>query len=134
MGKSTPHILIIDDDPSILEMMRLILEEEGRYRVTTREMVFEEVTEVEQLEPDLILLDFLLHGRQLGWTLLQKLKLHPPTKDIPVVLCTAALPDVQAQEPLLAQKGTPVLYKPFAIDELLHIVQQALSSSHQHVL
>jgi CheY-like chemotaxis protein len=134
MSKSKPHILIIDDDPSILEMMRLILEEEEGYRVTTRETVFEEAAEVEHLEPDLILLDFLLQGQQLGWTLLQKLKLHPPTKDIPVVLCTAALLDVQAQESLLVQKGIPVLYKPFAMDELLHIVQQELSSSHQHVL
>jgi CheY-like chemotaxis protein len=49
MGKTKPHILIVDDDPSTLEMMRLILEEDGKYRVTTTELVFEHVAEIESL-------------------------------------------------------------------------------------
>jgi CheY-like chemotaxis protein len=124
------HILIIDDDQSILEMMRLVLEEEGGYRVTTAESIFEDVAAVERLQPDLILLDFLLQGRNTGWNFLQKLRLHRPTKDIPIVLCTAALSDVKDQESILIQKGIPVLYKPFDVDELLHIVDQILSSPH----
>lgn len=124
------HILIIDDDQSILEMMRLVLEEEGGYRVTTAESTFEEVNDIERLQPDLILLDFLLQGRNTGWNFLQKLRLHRPTKDIPIVLCTAALADVKEQEPILIQKGIPILYKPFDVDELLHIVDQILSSPH----
>jgi CheY-like chemotaxis protein len=124
------HILIIDDDQSILEMMRLVLEEEGNYRVTTAESIFEDVADIERLQPQLILLDFLLQGRQTGWNFLQKLKLHRPTKDIPVVLCTAALSDVKDQEPILMQKGIPILYKPFDVDELLHIVAQVISSPH----
>jgi CheY-like chemotaxis protein len=125
------HILIIDDDQSILEMMRLVLEEEGGYRVTTAESTFEEVADIERLQPDLILLDFLLQGRNTGWNFLQKLKLHRPTKDIPIVLCTAALSDVKEQESILIQKGIPILYKPFDVDELLHIVDQILSSPHK---
>jgi CheY-like chemotaxis protein len=125
------HILIIDDDQSILEMMRLVLEEEGGYRVTTAESTFEEVADIERLQPDLILLDFLLQGRNTGWNFLQKLRLHRPTKDIPIVLCTAALSDVKEQESILIQKGIPILYKPFDVDELLHIVDQILSSPHK---
>ncbi len=132
MSKTKAHILIIDDDQSILEMMRLILEEEGKYHVTTCEIVFEDVGEVERLHPDIILLDFLMQGRQTGWTLLQKLKLHRPTKDIPIVLCTAGLSDIKEQEPIFTQKGIPILYKPFDIDELLHVVEQILSSSASH--
>jgi CheY-like chemotaxis protein len=124
------HILIIDDDQSILEMMRLVLEEEGGYRVTTAESTFEDVADIERLQPDLILLDFLLQGRNTGWNFLQKLRLHRPTKDIPIVLCTAALSDVKEQESILIQKGIPILYKPFDVDELLHIVDQILSSPH----
>jgi CheY-like chemotaxis protein len=124
------HILIIDDDQSILEMMRLVLEEEGGYQVTTAESTFEELADIERLQPQLILLDFLLQGRNTGWNFLQKLKLHRPTKDIPIVLCTAALSDVKEQESILIQKGIPILYKPFDVDELLHVVDQILSSPH----
>ncbi|MBA2285563.1 MAG: response regulator [Ktedonobacteraceae bacterium] len=130
MSEISPHILIIDDDPAILELMSLILEGEGNYRVTAVEIVFEDVAAIERLQPDLILLDFLTQGRQTGWTLLQKLKLYRPTKDIPVVLCTAALQDVKEQEPVLTQKGIPILYKPFDVDELLHVVEQALTATH----
>lgn len=132
MSETKPHILIIDDDPSILEMMCLVLEREGGYRVTTTEIVFENVSEIEQLQPDLILLDFLMQGRQTAWTLLQKLKLHRPTKDIPIILCTAGLSDVKEQESVFTQKGIPILYKPFDVDELLHVVEQTLSSSSPH--
>jgi CheY-like chemotaxis protein len=132
MGETKPHILIIDDDPSILEVMRLILEEEGKYRITTSEIVFEGVAEVEQLQPDLLLLDFLMQGRRTAWTLLRKLKLHRPTKDIPIVLCTAGLLDVKEQEPIFPPKGIPIVYKPFDMDELLHVVEQMLSSSSSH--
>ena len=132
MSETKAHILVIDDDPSILEMMSLVLEREGGYRVTTTEIVYESVTEIEQLQPDLILLDFLMQGRQTVWTLLQKLKLHRPTKDIPIVLCTAGLADVKEQEQVFTQKGIPILYKPFDVDELLHIVEQTLSSFPPH--
>ena len=128
MTKTKAHILIIDDDPAILEMMRMVLEQEGDYRVTTNEMVYENIADIERLQPDLILLDLLMQGREGGWTLLQKLKLHRPTKDIPIVLCTAALADVKEQEAIFTQKSIPILYKPFDVDELLHVVEQVLSS------
>ena len=69
-----------------------------------------------------------MQGRETGWTFLQKLKLHRPTKDIPVVICTAALADVKEQESIFTQKGIPILYKPFDVDELLHVTEQMLSS------
>ncbi|GHO53862.1 response regulator [Ktedonobacter robiniae] len=121
------HLLIIDDDPSILEMMRLVLEEEGGYQVTIAEMIFEDVIDVERLQPDLILLDFRFGAHQDGWNFLQKLKLHRPTMHIPIILCTAGLTDVLQQEAILEQKGIPILYKPFHLDELLDIVAKSLA-------
>ncbi len=119
------HILVIDDDQSILEMFQSILETEG-YRVSLAKIVFEEVYEVEQRHPDLIILDFKIGSHHEGWLLLQKLKMYRPTKDIPVFLCAAALTEVREQEETLRQKGIPVLYKPFDIDELLHVIHQCL--------
>ena len=107
----------------------MALEEEGTYRVTTAEIAFEQAADVERLHPHLILLDFLMYGRLAGWTLLQKLKLYRPTKDIPVVICTAALSDAKEMEPTLIQEGIPIVYKPFDINALLHVVQQVLSFS-----
>ncbi|HZO76222.1 MAG TPA: response regulator [Ktedonobacteraceae bacterium] len=122
---SKAHILVVDDDPSILDMIQLLLEQEG-YRVTTSLVVLEDLADVERLQPDLIILDFKMSERESGWTFLQKLKLHRPTKHIPLFLCTAALSDVREQEPILAQKGIPIVYKPFDVEELLATVEQML--------
>jgi len=120
-----PHILIIDDDTSVLEMMDCAVRGEG-YRVTTSLIAFEDPQDVEQLHPDLIILDFKMRGKKTGWTFLQRVRLHPPTATIPVFICTAALSDVHEKEDVLRKKGVPVLYKPFSLDELLQFIQACL--------
>jgi CheY-like chemotaxis protein len=120
-------VLLIDDDHSTLDMMSLVLESEG-YHVKTSLTAFEDLKEVENLHPDLIIVDFKIRGRETTWTFLQKLKLFPPTSAIPLFLCTAALKDVREQEATLREKGIPVLYKPFGLDELLLLVHTCLAS------
>src|SRR5436190_19953362 len=118
-------ILVINDDQSILELFHLILDGEG-YEVTSSLVVYEDVKDVEQLHPDLIILDVRIGYHAGGLLLLQKLKMYPPTKDIPVIICTAALSEMREQEETLRQKKIPVLYKPFDMDELLKLVHQFL--------
>ncbi len=120
------HVLVIDDDQSILELFRLILEPEG-YQVTLSKSAFEDVQEVEQLKPDLIIMDFTLGRHEDGFLLLQKIKMYRPTKDIPIILCTAAVEIVVEQENVLREKGIPILYKPFDVDELLMVVERLLN-------
>jgi CheY-like chemotaxis protein len=126
------RVLLIDDDDSVLEMMSLVLESEG-YTVKTSLTAFDDLKDVENLHLDLIILDFKIRGRETTWTFLQKLKLYPPTSIIPVFLCTSALADVREQETKLQEKGIPVLYKPFRLDELLSLVHTCLGSNpHPH--
>ena len=120
------RVLLIDDDTTVLEMMRLALQAEG-YTVEISLVPFENPRDIEQLQPDLICLDFKFRGRETIWNLLQKLKLYPPTSSIPLILCTAGLADVHEQEPLLREKGIPILYKPFSLDELLSLVHKCVT-------
>ena len=120
-------ILVINDDQSILELFRLILETEG-YEVICSFVVYEEVKDVEQLQPALIILDVRIGYHAEGLLLLQKLKMYPPTKDIPVIICTAAVSEMREQEETFRQKKIPILYKPFDVDELLKLVHQFVSS------
>lgn len=121
------HILVIDDDQSILELFRLIFEPEG-YKVTLSKSAFEDVQEVEQIHPDLIIMDFKLGRHEDGFLLLQKIKMYRPTKDIPIILCTAAVDIVVEQENVLREKGIPILYKPFDVDELLRVAEKTLNA------
>src|SRR5436853_4787361 len=121
-------ILVVNDDQSILELFHLILENEG-YEVKSSFVVYEDMKDVEQLHPDLIILDVKMGYHAEGLLLLQKLKMYPPTKDIPIIICTAALSEMREQEETLRQKKIPVLYKPFDVDDLLKLVRQFLPES-----
>ena len=91
------RILVIDDDQSLLDLYRLLLEEEG-HEVCLSLIAFEEVSDIEQVQPDLIILDAKLGSEHKGLFLLQKLKMYRPTQAIPVLLCTAGM-DVTRPQP-----------------------------------
>lgn len=119
------RILVINDDDSILELFQLLLESEG-YEVDTSLETIENIRDVEQIKPDLVILDLKMGMQQEGWVMMQKLRMYQPTQNIPIILCTAALNEVREQEATLEDKGIPVVYKPFSVDELLKAVHSVL--------
>ncbi len=77
------HILIVDDEPDILEILRFNLETEG-YDVRTSEVPID----LEDALPDLILLDVMMTPIS-GFEWAKILKANPRTADIPIIFCTA---------------------------------------------
>jgi CheY-like chemotaxis protein len=126
MGVVTPprHILVVNDTQEILDLFREILEEEG-YRVTLSTFTFRDLDDIITLQPDLIILDFLVGGEDYGWQLLQKVKMHRATASIPIIVCTAAVQLVRQLEGHLKEKGVGVVIKPFDIDDLIREVDVA---------
>ncbi|GHO47794.1 response regulator [Ktedonospora formicarum] len=118
------RILVVNDTQSILEMFREILEFEG-FEVILSSFPLQKVQEIEHIQPDLIILDFIFGAQKIGWQMLQLLKMHHPTARIPVIVCTAAINEVQEQEGYLVSQGIQILYKPFDIDLLLETINQA---------
>jgi DNA-binding response OmpR family regulator len=126
------RILVVNDTQEILELFRLLLEEEG-YEVVLAGFPIQQVDEVERINPDLIILDFVFGDQKTGWQMLQMLKMKRSTASIPVIACTAALDLVREQEGYLVSQGVHVVFKPFDIDQLLANVKQVLES-HEHII
>src|SRR5262249_39677889 len=124
------RILVINDTQNILELFRLFFEGEG-YEVVLSGTPLQKVTEIEQLHPDLIVLDLIFRQEKTGWQMLQMLRMSRTTVHIPIVICTAALQDVQEQEGYLNSQGIRVVYKPFDLDVLLDTVKTALENASQ---
>jgi DNA-binding response OmpR family regulator len=121
------RILVINDTQELLEMFRLLLEQDG-YEVVLSGIPILKVKQIEEIEPDLIVLDMIFGEHRSGWQMLQMLKMQRSTAHIPVVVCTAALREVQEQEGYLVTQGVLVIYKPFDIDEFLTLIKQALGT------
>ncbi|HEX8684695.1 MAG TPA: response regulator [Ardenticatenaceae bacterium] len=116
------RILLLDRDPSILELYRELLGDEG-YETVSEEMATLCPDRVEQLSPNLIIMDYVLHANPGGLDFLQRLKLNERTAQIPVILCTAAIQMLRGVERYLK---VDVLSKPFEITDLLAHVEQSL--------
>jgi len=126
----TARILVVNDTQEILELFRMILEGEG-YEVILSGFPVQQIQDVEEINPDLIILDFVFGDQKVGWQMLQVLKMQRSTETIPIIVCTAALDMVREQEGYLVSQGVHVVYKPFDIDHLVTSVQQLLET-HEH--
>jgi len=118
---------VVNDTQEILELFRMLLEEEG-YEVILSGFPIQQISDVERINPDLIILDFVFGDQKIGWQMLQMLKMQRSTALIPVIVCTAALDMVREQEGYLVSQGVHVVFKPFDIDHLMVNVKQLLES------
>ncbi|MHC1757745.1 MAG: response regulator [Methanosarcina sp.] len=83
----SPQILIVDDEPAIIELLSSIIEQEGYEPVCAyggREAI--EITRI--CRPDAILLDLMM-PKVTGFDVIKALKKNPETIDIPIIVCTA---------------------------------------------
>ena len=124
---SGKHILVVNDTEEILDLFRSILEDLG-HRMTAWSFSPDDLAKVTEIKPDLIILDLLTGPTELqGWSLLQKLRMSPPTEAIPVIVCSAATNWVREQEGWLAANGIKIVLKPFKVTDLERAVAQALA-------
>ena len=115
------HILVINETPAILDLFRDLLREEG-YRVSTDTFtaaVETKLTEIKRLKPDLIVLDYTVGGEELGWQMLQLLKMERATAGLPVIVCSGAVRQVEELQGHLKAMGVAVLLKPFELDQIV---------------
>ena len=120
------HILVVNDTEEILDLFRDIIEGMG-HRMTAWSFSPDDLAKVTEIEPDLVILDLMLGPTELqGWALLQKLRMSPPTQDLPVIVCTAATNWVREQEGWLAANAVKVVLKPFKVEHLEHAIRQTL--------
>jgi len=83
----TSQILIVEDEPALVAMLRYNLEKEG-YRVEEAADGEEGLLKLEEAQPDLVLLDWML-PRLSGIEVCRRIRRQPETRDLPVIMLTA---------------------------------------------
>jgi len=84
---SAKYVLIVDDDPDLVETVSMILESKG-YEVGKAYDGIEGEAAIKKRRPDALVLDVMM-PRKNGYQLCKELKADQATKGIPVVLLTA---------------------------------------------
>jgi len=129
LSKGKPQtVLVVDDDPGILEMHSRLVEETGRRAVTARNGR-EALTLLEQQIPDLILLDLMMPEMD-GFAVLDELRSREATREIPVIILTARLLSDADLERCNRGVATILGKGIFSAEETLRHVEAALSRQH----
>ncbi|MGH7203578.1 MAG: response regulator [Candidatus Levyibacteriota bacterium] len=118
------YIMIVDDDPDIVDALQFVLQDAGYKTKTSQEGEDAEKLTEKDL-PELLILDVLLSGKD-GRDICQKLKKQPQTKKLPIIMISAH-PSAQKS---VAQCGADAfLAKPFNVTDLLSTVEKFVSPS-----
>jgi DNA-binding response OmpR family regulator len=115
MGK---RIFIADDDPAIVDVVEIILEDAG-YEVSSTIYAEDLLVLTEDKVPDLFLLDIWMYGKD-GRDICLHLKKSDLTKEIPVIIVSA----IRDIEKIASDYGADgFLSKPFEMDDLLGLIK-----------
>ena len=117
-------ILIINDSPEFLALMRDFLGDEG-YRPETHMDGAGALEHVKRLRPALIVLDLVL-GEIDGWVVLSQLRADPVARELPVILCSAAAERTRHYRETLSDVGVRIVEKPFDLDRFLDLVVELI--------
>lgn len=116
-------IYIVEDDESIREIETIALKN-SNYIVSAFENAKEFYKKLDELVPDLILLDVMLPDES-GYDIVRKLRKHPATQDIPIIMVTAKTTEMDMIKGLDGG-ADDYIKKPFSIMELITRVKALL--------
>ncbi len=118
------RVLVIDDDPKILQMIQTILSRE-ELEIACANSGFQAGLLISSWLPDIIVLDFLMPEMD-GFEVCRRLKSDDRTKDIPIIAVTA-IKETDEINKIYSCGITDYISKPFRSEELVEKIKKHLS-------
>ncbi|MBC7875768.1 MAG: response regulator [Anaerolineales bacterium] len=119
------RILCIEDEPEMIDLIRLILSRRG-FEVYGAAGGVEGIKLVREMLPDLVLLDLMMPDMD-GWEVYQQMKADDSMREIPVIVVTAKAQNIDKVLGLHIAKVDDYIAKPFGPQELMDSVEKILN-------
>ena len=126
MNANLKCILCVEDEPEMIDLMRLILGRRG-FEVKGANGGVEGLKMVKDEMPDLVLLDLMMPDMD-GWEVYQQMKADEKTKNIPVIVVTAKAQSIDKVLGLHIAKVDDYITKPFSPQDLMNSVEKVLKA------
>ena len=124
-GSAARRVLVVDDEPDVVELLRTILRGEG-FDVEVDTEGRSALARLLAAPPDLLILDLMMPDLD-GFELLKLLRMDPAGAEIPVVILSARTGH-QDQIEMLQLGANVYLTKPFSPRELVGVVRELLGA------
>ncbi len=125
------HILCIEDEPEMIDLIRLILGRRG-FEVKGAAGGTAGLKAVREQLPDLVLLDLMMPDMD-GWEVYQQMKAEEATRNIPVIVVTAKAQSIDKVLGLHIAKVDDYIAKPFSPQDLLNSVEKVFGANANKV-
>jgi CheY-like chemotaxis protein len=116
-------ILLVDDEKSFTNLLKLNLEETGNYEVHVENWAEDALTAAKQFRPDIILLDIIM-PRLPGGNVAALIKETPELRDTPIVFLTAAVRKHQVDENDGIICDFPCIAKPATVEMVIEAIEK----------
>ena len=126
-NKLPKNILCIEDEPEMIDLIRLILGRRG-FKVSGATGGKAGLQAIREELPDLVLLDLMMPDMD-GWEVYQQMKSDELTRHIPVIVVTARAQSIDKVLGIHIAKVDDYIAKPFSPQELLSSVEKVLAQN-----
>lgn len=116
------RVLVVDDDPAIIEMLVELLERDGRFEVQTALNGFDAGMRAKEFRPDLIVLDYMLPGLN-GDAVVRTIRQDPTLQDVKIIIVSGVV-NRNEVEALRNSGADDFIHKPFSIEQLVRRVAE----------
>jgi len=117
-------VLIVDDDPEIVELLVDVLARDGRFETQTASSGYEAGIATQQFRPDLILLDYMLPDVN-GNVVCRTIRMNPKFENTKIIIISGVIRQDEIDQ-LLKSGAEDFIRKPFDITDLIKRVARAL--------
>jgi CheY-like chemotaxis protein len=114
-------LAIVDDDRELLDLMGEFLTEFG-WRIVSITSAADAFAGIVNAVPDAILLDLHLESPGSGWRVREQLEADPRTHDIPVIIWSADVREIEEKREWMEEQKLSVLTKPFELDDVIALL------------
>lgn len=118
-------VLVVDDDPEIVELMVDVLERDGRFEVRTAGSGYDAGVMTQEFRPDLMILDYMLPDVN-GNVVCKTIRDNPTFEHMKIIIVSGVVNQEEIDQ-LINMGGDVFLKKPFSIDELVKIISELLA-------
>jgi two-component system, OmpR family, response regulator len=116
LGKT--RVLVVDDDPAIVEMLVELLERDGRFEVQTASTGFDAGMRTREFRPDAIILDYMLPDIN-GNAVCHSIRSDESLRDVKIIIVSGVI-DRDQVDKLLQEGADDFIQKPFNIEKLVN--------------
>jgi len=119
-------ILVVDDDPEIVELFVDVLERDGRFEVKTAATGYDAGVATQEFMPDLVILDYMLPDVN-GNVVCQTIRKNPNFEHMKIIIVSGVVNQDEIND-LLKAGADDFVKKPFNIEKLIERVGELLQS------